>query len=189
MKKDFITVTPDSGSSNETVNVTADPNTLYKERETSLNFSASGISKAVNIIQQPMPYYFSIGVKNKEFDFGSPRLVTMITPTALQVDSNGKVIQNIDFFNKVVVSSSSSSDIYIIECMLLILSEIDVSRIKLKYDDGSSYIDLKLKQVETSNNYTTYSIDTSTEITIVENDDILKIKLLIDDIEVLEITN
>lgn len=42
MKKDFITVTPDSGGGSTQVNVVADPNPLMKSRSTTLNFSAAG---------------------------------------------------------------------------------------------------------------------------------------------------
>lgn len=43
MKKDFITVSPDSGGGGSTqVNVVADPNPLMKSRSTALNFSAAG---------------------------------------------------------------------------------------------------------------------------------------------------
>lgn len=41
MKKDFITVTPDTGGSQQ-VQVTADANPSFASRETTLNFSASG---------------------------------------------------------------------------------------------------------------------------------------------------
>lgn len=42
MQKDFITVTPDSGSNSGEVTVTADMNPQLKEHETTLNFSATG---------------------------------------------------------------------------------------------------------------------------------------------------
>lgn len=41
MKKDFLTITPESGGT-ASVNVTADPNPNFKSRETSLTFSATG---------------------------------------------------------------------------------------------------------------------------------------------------
>lgn len=43
MKKDFLTITPESGGGGTaSVNVTADPNPNFKSRETSLTFSATG---------------------------------------------------------------------------------------------------------------------------------------------------
>lgn len=41
MKKDFITVSPDTGGSTD-VTAVADPNPLMKERVTTINFSAGG---------------------------------------------------------------------------------------------------------------------------------------------------
>lgn len=41
MKKDFLTITPDSGGTAQ-VQVTADPNPTFASRSTSLNFSAGG---------------------------------------------------------------------------------------------------------------------------------------------------
>lgn len=43
MKKDFITVTPESGEGGTaSVSAVADPNLLAKERSTTINFSATG---------------------------------------------------------------------------------------------------------------------------------------------------
>ena len=53
MKKDFITVTPDSGGGAASVNMQADPNLGFSERSTTLNFSPTGGSpmRAVNAVQ------------------------------------------------------------------------------------------------------------------------------------------
>ena len=42
MKKDFLTITPDSGGGTAQVQVVADPNGQPVSRSTTLNFSASG---------------------------------------------------------------------------------------------------------------------------------------------------
>lgn len=42
MKKDFLTITPDSGRGTAQVQVTADPNPTFASRSTLLNFSAGG---------------------------------------------------------------------------------------------------------------------------------------------------
>ena len=42
MKKDFLTITPDSGGGTAEVSVSADLNPNFKSRETSLTFSATG---------------------------------------------------------------------------------------------------------------------------------------------------
>lgn len=43
MKKDFLTITPESGEGGTaSVSAVADPNLLAKERSTTINFSATG---------------------------------------------------------------------------------------------------------------------------------------------------
>lgn len=70
MKKDFLTVTPDSGNGSTPVTVTADPNQKFQSRETTLNFSASGtgIAKSVKTIQDGMPFHslYSMGASNTD---------------------------------------------------------------------------------------------------------------------------
>lgn len=51
MQKDFITATPDTGSGNRTINVTASKN-ISSERSTSLTISGAGVTKTVNINQK-----------------------------------------------------------------------------------------------------------------------------------------
>ena len=57
MKKDFLTITPESGEGGTaSVSAVADPNLLAKERSTTINFSATGgggLSRAVTAIQDP----------------------------------------------------------------------------------------------------------------------------------------
>lgn len=56
MKKDFLTITPESGEGTASVSAVADPNLLAKERSTTINFSATGeggLSRAVTTIQDP----------------------------------------------------------------------------------------------------------------------------------------
>ena len=64
MKKDFITVTPDSGGTAE-VSVIADPNPQMKERSTTLNFSSTGgggLVKTVNAVQVGVPWVMLSGI-------------------------------------------------------------------------------------------------------------------------------
>lgn len=42
MKKDFLTITPESGGGTASVSAVADPNVKFQSRETVLNFSATG---------------------------------------------------------------------------------------------------------------------------------------------------
>lgn len=58
MKKDFLTITPESGGGTASVSAVADPNLLAKERSTTINFSATGgLSRAVTSIQDPAFVY------------------------------------------------------------------------------------------------------------------------------------
>lgn len=60
MKKDFLTITPESGEGGTaSVSAVADPNLLAKERSTTINFSATGegLSRAVTAIQNPAFVY------------------------------------------------------------------------------------------------------------------------------------
>lgn len=51
MQKNFITVSPDTGDGNGTINVTASKNTS-SERSTSLTIFGAGVTKTVNINQK-----------------------------------------------------------------------------------------------------------------------------------------
>lgn len=59
MKKDFLTITPESGGGTASVSAVADPNFLAKERSTTINFSVTGggLSRAVTAIQNPAFVY------------------------------------------------------------------------------------------------------------------------------------
>lgn len=60
MKKDFLTITPESEGGTASVSAVADPNLLAKERSTTINFSATGeggLSRAVTAIQNPAFVY------------------------------------------------------------------------------------------------------------------------------------
>lgn len=57
MKKNFLTITPDNGRGSTDVTAVADPNPLMKERSTTINFSSGGgLAKAVNAVQNGVPY-------------------------------------------------------------------------------------------------------------------------------------
>lgn len=63
MKKGFLTITPDSGSNSGEVTVTADMNPQLKERETTLNFSATGgLNESVRAVQAGVPWVMLSGI-------------------------------------------------------------------------------------------------------------------------------
>lgn len=55
MEKDFITVSPDSGGGNATLNVTAAANSQASSRSTSITISGGGVSKKISISQSGLP--------------------------------------------------------------------------------------------------------------------------------------
>jgi len=64
MKKDFITVTPDTGEGgSQQVQVTADTNPTYQSRETTINFNANGqVVKSVKAVQDGIPFATALGL-------------------------------------------------------------------------------------------------------------------------------
>ena len=63
MKKDFITVLPDSGRGDAQVQVTADVNPSFASRETTINFNANGqVLKSVKAVQDGMPFIVQMGM-------------------------------------------------------------------------------------------------------------------------------
>lgn len=60
MKKDFITVSPDSGQGDGQVMVTADPNFTASKKSLYFSTGASmGLSKMVKVVQEGVPFYTS----------------------------------------------------------------------------------------------------------------------------------
>ena len=64
MKKDFITVSQNSGQGKESVTIIADPNTSAKDRSTNLLVRTAGDkSQEVRILQNSMPFYTASLIK------------------------------------------------------------------------------------------------------------------------------
>lgn len=64
MKKEFITVSQNSGQGNASVSITADPNTSAKDRSTNLLVRTAGDkSQEVRILQNGMPFYTASLIK------------------------------------------------------------------------------------------------------------------------------
>lgn len=61
MKKDFVTITPDTGGGSATPQVTAEPNVTAQSRSTTLNFNANGQQlKSVQVNQLGIPFFANI---------------------------------------------------------------------------------------------------------------------------------
>lgn len=64
MKKDFITVSPDSGQEKESVTIIADPNPFANDRSTNLLVRTAGDkSQEVRILQNSTPFYTASLIK------------------------------------------------------------------------------------------------------------------------------
>ena len=64
MKKEFITVSQNSGQGNASVSITADPNTSASDRSTNLLVRTAGDkSQEVKILQNSMPFYTASLIK------------------------------------------------------------------------------------------------------------------------------
>lgn len=64
MKKEFITVSPESGQGNAEVSITADPHPFANDRSTSLLVRTAGDkSQEVRILQNSMPFYTASLIK------------------------------------------------------------------------------------------------------------------------------
>lgn len=73
MKKNFLNVTPDSGSSDQTVSVTADANPTFKERSETLTFSATGgISKTFSVNQLSNSIWGTMAIVNPSITTSKP---------------------------------------------------------------------------------------------------------------------
>lgn len=90
MKKDFITITPDNGRGSTDVTVVADTNPLMKERSTTINFSSGGgLKKAVNAVQDGVPYV----MLQMNFPVYEKKLsMTLLTWTSQLQNSNGVLV-------------------------------------------------------------------------------------------------
>lgn len=101
MKKDFITVSPDSGGGSTPLSVTADPNGFPVNRTTTLNFNADGgIATALNAVQEKMPFYCNWGI-NFEDRLSNVEAAVQCTPSNISMDTdpygNEYLLQLLDY--------------------------------------------------------------------------------------------
>ena len=76
MKKEFITVSQNSGQGNGSVSITADPNTSAKDRSTNLLVRTAGDkSQEVRILQNSTPFYIASLIKFS----GYPKYLSTLT--------------------------------------------------------------------------------------------------------------
>lgn len=111
MKKEFITVSQNSGQGNASVSITADPNTSAKDRSTNLLVRTAGDkSQEVRILQNSMPFYTASLIKFS----GYPKSLSTLT-----------FIPYFDFMN--VGTNDDGSNYPIYHCNIKISNNYDFS--------------------------------------------------------------
>lgn len=111
MKKDFITISQDSGQGNGSITITADPNTSAKDRSTNLLVRTAGDkSQEVRILQNSMSFYTASLIKFS----GYPK--------------NAGTLDFIPYFNFVDVGTNDDGSNYpIYHCKIKMSSNYDFS--------------------------------------------------------------
>lgn len=116
MKKDFITVSPESGQGNGSVSITADPNTSAKDRSTNLLVRTAGDkSQEVRILQNSMPFYTASLIKFS----GYPKNLSTLNLSTLTF------IPYFDFIN--IGSNDDGSNYPIYHCKIKMGNNYDSS--------------------------------------------------------------
>lgn len=111
MKKDFITVSPDSGQGNGSVTITADPHPFANDRSTSLLVRTAGDkSQEVRILQNSTPFHIASLIKFS----GYPKNLSTLT-----------FIPYFDFMN--VGTNDDGSNYPIYHCNIRINNNYDFS--------------------------------------------------------------
>lgn len=111
MKKEFITVSQNSGQGDASVSITADPNTSARDRSTNLLVRTAGDkSQEVRILQNSMPFYIASLIKFS----GYPKNLSTLT-----------FIPYFDFMN--VGTNDDGSNYPIYHCKIKISSNYDFS--------------------------------------------------------------
>lgn len=92
MKKDFITVSQDSGQGDASVSITADPNTSANDRSTNLLVRTAGDkSQEVRILQNSMPFYTASLIKFSGYpkNMGTLEFIPSLTFVNLGTNDDG----------------------------------------------------------------------------------------------------
>lgn len=146
MKKEFITVSQNSGQGNASVSITADPNISAKDRSTNLLVRTAGDkSQEVRILQKSMPFYTASLIKFS----GYPKDVGTLdfTPyfSFVNVGTNDDGSNYPIYYCKIKMSSNYdfSSDIkYFLMCTFR-EDLLDGYELELKTPSESRYLTLK----------------------------------------------
>ncbi|WP_288155706.1 BACON domain-containing carbohydrate-binding protein [Phocaeicola sartorii] len=165
MKKDFITVTPDSGNLGTEVQVTVDPNIDLKSRSSSLNFASNkGNSLSVNVNQLGVPWFCTIGMATYHFfDNGEthweanfievPRNILPI------INSDGNFTQRLQFSRQRFPIGNSQLDSmteqYLSFSLIVLDSITDIVKPIVRVANEGNEI-IKLTQISLGNGYSQF---------------------------------
>lgn len=158
MKKDFLTITPESGEGTASVSAVADPNLLAKERSTTINFSATGgggLSRAVTAIQDPAFVYYILsnlcnfedsansGYKVENGIFVIP-LKWHVTHFELKVFNPFSVITSVTakYFDEFGVGESLGDDIFSKDGLVWIPNILEIWKNELPNEPSTMKVEL-----------------------------------------------
>lgn len=147
MKKEFITVSQNSGQGNASVSITADPNTSAKDRSTNLLVRTAGDKfQEVRILQNSMPFYTASLIKFSGYpkNMGTLDFLPYLNFVNVGTNEDGS---NYPIYNcKIKMNSSNydfSSDIkYFLMCTFR-EDLLDGYELELETPSESRYLTLK----------------------------------------------
>lgn len=147
MKKEFITVSQNSGQGNASVSITADPNTSARDRSTNLLVRTAGDkSQEVRILQNSMPFYTASLIKFSGHSKNVGTLDFIPYFSFVNVGTNDDGSNYPMYYCKIKMNSSnydSSSDIkYFLMCTFR-EDLLDGYELELKTPSESRYLTLK----------------------------------------------
>lgn len=147
MKKDFITVSQNSGQGNASVSITADSNTSAKDRSTNLLVrTAGGKSQEVRILQNSMPFYTASLIKFSGYPKNVGTLDFIPYFNYVNVGTNDDGSNYPIYYCKIKMNSSNydfSSDIkYFLMCTFR-EDLLDGYELELETPSESRYLTLK----------------------------------------------
>lgn len=90
MKKDFLTISPDSGGGTAEISVQADVNPKAQSRETTVNIDAMGRTmNSIKAVQQGLPFLFSLGVSGVFQPTKAELSGSILYPSSVDITEDG----------------------------------------------------------------------------------------------------
>lgn len=158
MKKDFITVSPDSGQGDASVNITADPNFGINKRSLRLfTKTTDGTSGILNVFQEGVPFYTSGIFKYSIYPNRIGSLDFIPTLRFMSFGTNDKDESRYPIYNYGVKKNDSnydfSSDIKYFLVVLIKPELIEGYELELETPNNSVYLTKRATQLQNSDLY------------------------------------